>query len=165
VLEIASAEMRRPRNDGEMRNHDQYKNHAPHRACETCPAFTQLEQMGIRPGDFDRVIALAAIRYGQSTLFNALTGLKQHTGNWPGKTVTAPKAVFQFNSIRYKIVDLPGTYSLLSASQDEECARFYSFGQPSVQSWYRCHALERNLNLSCKSWRSQTKFRGCQLDG
>jgi ribosome-interacting GTPase 1 len=57
---------------------------------------------------------------GKSTLFNALTGLKQHTGNWPGKTVTRAEGGFEFNKVRYKLVDLPGTYSLLSASHDEE---------------------------------------------
>ena len=103
----------------------------PTKHCETCPAFTQLEQMGIKVGDFDRVIALAGNpNTGKSTLFNALTGLKQHTGNWPGKTVTRAEGGFEFNKMRYKLVDLPGTYSLLSASQDEEVARdFILFGQ------------------------------------
>jgi len=122
----------------------------PTEHCETCPAFTQLEQMGIKTGDFDRVIALAGNpNTGKSTLFNALTGLKQHTGNWPGKTVTRAEGGFQFNSIRYKIVDLPGTYSLLSASQDEEVARdFILFGQPSCTIVVTdATALERNLNL------------------
>jgi GTPase len=122
----------------------------PTEHCETCPAFTQLEQMGIKTGDFDRVIALAGNpNTGKSTLFNALTGLKQHTGNWPGKTVTRAEGGFQFNSIRYKIVDLPGTYSLLSASQDEEVARdFILFGQPSCTVVVTdATALERNLNL------------------
>ena len=122
----------------------------PTEHCETCPAFTQLEQMGIKTGDFDRVIALAGNpNTGKSTLFNALTGLKQHTGNWPGKTVTRAEGGFQFNNIRYKIVDLPGTYSLLSASQDEEVARdFILFGQPSCTIVVTdATALERNLNL------------------
>lgn len=122
----------------------------PTEHCETCPTFTQLEQMGIKTGDFDRVIALAGNpNTGKSTLFNALTGLKQHTGNWPGKTVTRAEGGFQFNSIRYKIIDLPGTYSLLSASQDEEVARdFILFGQPSCTVVVTdATALERNLNL------------------
>jgi ferrous iron transport protein B len=86
---------------------------------------------------------------GKSTLFNALTGLKQHTGNWPGKTVTRAEGGFEFNKIRYKLVDLPGTYSLLSASQDEEVARdFILFGQPSCTIVVTdATALERNLNL------------------
>ena len=67
----------------------------------------------------------------KSSLFNALTGLKQHTGNWPGKTVTRAEGGYQFNGVRYRVVDLPGTYSLPSASQDEEVARdFILFGKP-----------------------------------
>ena len=53
-----------------------------------------------------------------------LTGLRQRTGNWPGKTVTRAEGGFSFGGRRYKLVDLPGTYSLLSASTDEEIARF-----------------------------------------
>jgi ferrous iron transport protein B len=122
----------------------------PTEHCETCPAYTQLEQMGIKTDNFDRVIALAGNpNTGKSTLFNALTGLKQHTGNWPGKTVTRAEGGYQFNSVRYKIVDLPGTYSLLSASQDEEVARdFILFGQPDCTIVVTdATALERNLNL------------------
>ncbi len=122
----------------------------PTENCETCPAYTQLEQMGIKVDNFDRVIALAGNpNTGKSTLFNALTGLKQHTGNWPGKTVTRAEGGYQFNSVRYKIVDLPGTYSLLSASQDEEVARdFILFGQPDATIVVTdATALERNLNL------------------
>jgi ferrous iron transport protein B len=122
----------------------------PTEHCETCPAFYQLEQMGIKVGDFDRVVALAGNpNTGKSTLFNSLTGLKQHTGNWPGKTVTRAEGGYQFNSVKYKLVDLPGTYSLLSASQDEEVARdFILFGQPDCTIVVTdATALERNLNL------------------
>jgi ferrous iron transport protein B len=122
----------------------------PTENCATCPAFTQLEQMGIKIDNFDRVIALAGNpNTGKSTLFNTLTGLKQHTGNWPGKTVTRAEGGYQFNSVRYKLVDLPGTYSLLSASQDEEVARdFILFGQPDCTIVVTdATALERNLNL------------------
>jgi ferrous iron transport protein B len=118
--------------------------------CETCPAYTQLDQMGLKIDNFDRVIALAGNpNTGKSTLFNALTGLKQHTGNWPGKTVTRAEGGYQFNNSRYKLVDLPGTYSLLSASQDEEVARdFILFGQPDCTIVVTdATALERNLNL------------------
>jgi ferrous iron transport protein B len=123
----------------------------PTKDCETCPAYANLEQMGLKIDKFDRVVALAGNpNTGKSTVFNALTGLKQHTGNWPGKTVTRAEGGYEFNSVRYKLVDLPGTYSLLSASQDEEVARnFILFGQPDCTIVVTdATALERNLNLA-----------------
>ena len=83
-------------------------------------------------------------------MFNALTGLRQHTGNWPGKTVTRAEGGFEYNGLNYKLVDLPGTYSLLSTSTDEEVARdFILFGQPDVTVVVvDATRLERNLNLT-----------------
>jgi ferrous iron transport protein B len=99
---------------------------------------------------WDFVIALAGNpNTGKSTVFNSLTGLRQHTGNWPGKTVTRAEGGFEYNKNRYKLVDLPGTYSLLSTSTDEEVARnFILFGQPDVTVVVvDSTRLERNLNL------------------
>lgn len=82
-------------------------------------------------------------------MFNALTGLRQHTGNWPGKTVSRAEGFFVHAGANYRLVDLPGTYSLLSASTDEEIARdFILFGQPDCTVVViDATVLERNLNL------------------
>ena len=82
----------------------------------------------------DIVIALAGNpNTGKSTVFNSLTGLKQHTGNWPGKTVSIAQGGYIHNDQRYILVDLPGTYSLLSNSQEEEIARdFICFANPDA---------------------------------
>lgn len=86
---------------------------------------------------------------GKSTLFNALTGLKQHTGNWAGKTVEIAKGSFKFLNDNYEIIDLPGTYSLYATSSDEEVARdFILFKKPDVTIVVLdATALERNLNI------------------
>tara|TARA_R110000737_G_scaffold325126_1_gene338381 strand:- start:1457 stop:2086 length:630 start_codon:yes stop_codon:yes gene_type:complete len=121
-------------------------------ACETCSHFNAegLKRLGVNTTEVDFVVALAGNpNTGKSTVFNALTGLRQHTGNWPGKTVTRAEGAFEYNKERYKLVDLPGTYSLLSTSEDEEVARnFILFGKPDVTVIVvDASRLERNLNL------------------
>lgn len=96
------------------------------------------------------VIALAGNpNTGKSTVFNYLTGLHQHTGNWPGKTVVNARGEFKYNGNEYVLVDLPGTYSLLSSSIDEEVARdFICYGDyDAVIVVTDATCLERNLNL------------------
>ncbi len=121
--------------------------------CDGCPMHHagNLRKLGVDMSDWDYVVALAGNpNTGKSTVFNALTGLRQHTGNWPGKTVSRAEGGFSFADKRYKIVDLPGTYSLLSTSLDEEVARdFLLFGQPDVTVIVvDATRLERNLNLA-----------------
>jgi ferrous iron transport protein B len=125
----------------------------PGPACETCPVHHtgNLIKLGVDMTDWDYVVALAGNpNTGKSTVFNRLTGLRQHTGNWPGKTVSRAEGGFSYGGARYKLVDLPGTYSLLSASYDEEIARdFLLFGRPDVTVIVAdATRLERNLNLA-----------------
>ena len=128
-------------------------NQPPLEACNTCPLYNnaQLVKLGINMDKWDYLVALAGNpNTGKSTVFNALTGLRQHTGNWPGKTVTRAEGGFVYADKRFKVVDLPGTYSLLSTSVDEEVARdFILFGQPTVTVVVTdATRLERNLNLA-----------------
>lgn len=127
----------------------------PPSACEVCPAHhpANLKRLGVNMDRYDFVVVLAGNpNTGKSTLFNSLTGLRQHTGNWPGKTVTRAEGGFAYQGSQYKLVDLPGTYSLLSTSTDEEIARdFILFGQPDVTVIVvDATRLERNLNLVCQ---------------
>ncbi|KAA3648158.1 MAG: iron transporter FeoB [Chloroflexi bacterium] len=120
--------------------------------CADCPAHhaANLKKLGVDMSEWDYVIALAGNpNVGKSTVFNALTGLRQHTGNWPGKTVARAEGGFEYADKRFKIVDLPGTYSLLATSLDEEVARdFVLFGNPDVTVVVvDATRLERNLNL------------------
>ena len=110
----------------------------------------ELVPLGLPSGRWDILVALAGNpNTGKSTVFNALTGLRQHTGNWPGKTVARAEGVFGFDGRRVKVVDLPGTYSLQAGSTDEEVARdFILFGRPDVTVVVvDATRLERNLNL------------------
>jgi len=99
----------------------------------------------------DLIIALAGNpNTGKSTVFNALTGMNQHTGNWAGKTVGSAVGYYRHEELPFTLVDLPGTYSLLSQSADEQVARdFICFAKPHatiVVADATC--LERNLNLA-----------------
>ena len=104
----------------------------------------------IEKKDDEFMIALAGNpNTGKSTVFNYLTGLKQHTGNWPGKTVCTARGDFSHKDINYSLIDLPGTYSLFPLSQEEIDARdFICFGNPdAVIVVCDSTCIERNLNL------------------
>ena len=103
-----------------------------------------------KQSETDKIIALAGNpNVGKSTVFNALTGLNQHTGNWPGKTVRSAQGFCRTRKRGYVLVDIPGTYSLMAHSAEEEVARnFICFGEPdAVVVVCDATSLERNLNL------------------
>ena len=150
-------------------------------ACAACPVhnLANLRKLGVDMANWDYVVALAGNpNTGKSTVFNALTGLRQHTGNWPGKTVTRAEGGFHAGDDDYKLVDLPGTYSLLATSFDEEIARdFILFGKPDVTVVVvDATRLERNLNLAlqvleitdrvvvCLNLMDEAKRRGLDVD-
>ena len=100
--------------------------------------------------NFDYTVAIAGNpNVGKSTIFNSLTGLHQHTGNWPGKTVANAKGLCNFNKKNFLLVDIPGTYSIMSHSEEEEIARDYiCFDKPDATVVILdATCLERNLNL------------------
>jgi ferrous iron transport protein B len=126
---------------------------APDAACAACPSYraARLKKLGLDMQTWDFAVALAGNpNTGKSTVFNSLTGLRQHTGNWPGKTVVRAEGGFEFSGKRFKLIDLPGTYSLMAGSPDEEVARdFLLFGEPDVTVVVvDASRLERNLNLA-----------------
>ncbi len=118
--------------------------------CATDCHTAQLTKLGIKVRNWNFTVALAGNpNTGKSTIFNALTGLRQHVGNWAGKTVSRAEGAFNFEDKKFKLVDLPGTYSLLSTSVDEEIARdFILFGKPDVTVVVAdATRLERSLHL------------------
>lgn len=112
----------------------------------------------------DRVIALAGNpNVGKSTVFNALTGMNQHTGNWPGKTVASASGRCESGGRGYIFVDIPGTYSLMAHSAEEEVARGYiCFGEPDA-TVVVCDAtcLERNMNLVLQTMEISSRVVVC----
>ena len=110
--------------------------------------------------------------------FNSLTGLHQHTGNWPGKTVSNASGIANFNDKDFLLVDIPGTYSIMSNSQEEEIARDYiCFGNPDCTVVVLdATCLERNLNLVyqileitnkvvvCVNLLDEAKKKGIEID-
>ncbi len=127
----------------------------------------------------DRIVALAGNpNVGKSTVFNELTGLRQHTGNWPGKTVANAQGYCRNDGRGYIFVDIPGTYSLVADSAEEEVARdFICFGGADA-TVVVCDAtcLERNMNLIlqtleitpktvvCINLMDEAKKRGIEID-
>lgn len=112
----------------------------------------------------DKVIALAGNpNVGKSTIFNGLTGMKQHTGNWPGKTVTNAQGYLKSDNQSYVLVDIPGTYSLMAHSKEEEVARnFICFENPdAVVVVCDATALERNLNIVLQTIEMSQKVIVC----
>lgn len=97
----------------------------------------------------NRVALAGNPNVGKSTLFNALTGLRQHTGNWAGKTVSTAKGAYTFQGEEYQLIDLPGTYSLAAHSEEEAVARDYIQSGQADAVVVVCDAtcLERNLIL------------------
>ena len=117
---------------------------------KSCKIKSLEDSFNIKQKENSYVVALAGNpNTGKSTVFNYLTGLKQHTGNWPGKTVAKAEGYYEFKDSTIKIVDLPGTYSLLSNSEEEEIARDYiCFNDPDIVVVVAdATSLERNLNL------------------
>lgn len=124
------------------------------------------------------LLSLGNPNVGKSTIFNSLTGLHQHTGNWPGKTVSNAAGTAKFKGKDFLFVDIPGTYSIMSNSQEEEIARDYiCFGMPDctvVVVDSTC--LERNLNLVyqileitnkvvlCVNLLDEAKKKGIEID-
>lgn len=126
-----------------------------------------------------KTVALAGNpNVGKSTVFNGLTGMRQHTGNWPGKTVTSARGTCRTKENEIQLVDIPGTYSLIAKSKEEEVARDYLLSGEPQAAIVVCDAtcLERNLNLAiqimeicpkvilCVNLMDEAKKRGISID-
>lgn len=110
-----------------------------------------LLKKGFNYNSDEHVIALIGNpNVGKSTIFNALTGLNQHTGNWPGKTVESASGSYLYNNKKYTLIDLPGTYSLEASSKEEEVSRDFICFEKHALTIVVLDAtmLERNLNLA-----------------
>lgn len=117
-----------------------------------------------QPSVTDYVIALAGNpNTGKSTVFNALTGLSQHTGNWPGKTVLRAEGCYSHQGRIFKLIDLPGTYSLMANSVEEQLARDYlCFERPDATVVVLdATCMERNLNLLLQVLETTSKVVAC----
>ncbi|MGN0734374.1 MAG: FeoB small GTPase domain-containing protein [Anaerovoracaceae bacterium] len=146
------------------------------RSEDSCNVMAEAEDM-VQPQK--RIVALAGNpNVGKSTVFNGLTGLRQHTGNWPGKTVSNARGTFRTERHSVELVDIPGTYSMLAHSQEEEVARdFLQSGEAEV-TIVVCDAtcLERNLILAlqvmeicpkvmlCVNLMDEAEKRGIMID-
>lgn len=122
------------------------------------------DHIGLSETKSQFTIALAGNpNVGKSTIFNALTGLHQHTGNWPGKTVDNAQGDFQYRQKSFIIIDLPGTYSLLAHTVEEQIARdFLCFANPDVTVVVLdATCLERNLNLALQVFEITPKVIVC----
>lgn len=109
------------------------------------------DKFGISANNSQFIVALAGNpNVGKSTVFNSLTGLRQHTGNWPGKTVDNAQGSFNYGGHPFLLIDLPGTYSILAHTPEEAVARdFICFGNPhATLVVLDATCLERNLNLA-----------------
>ncbi len=139
--------------------------------------FVDVPTITTKPGDY--LIALSGQQNtGKTTTFNALTGMHQHTGNWPGLTVELAQGRFSYKDQGYTIVDLPGTYSLFTASHDETIsASFIISGQAACTLVVAdANSLERNLMLLlqiieltdnvilCVNLMDEAKRRGVSVD-
>ena len=144
--------------------------------------IAELIEEGNQHGEEDsetKVIALAGNpNVGKSTVFNGLTGLKQHTGNWPGKTVSSARGFCRTRKHNLELVDIPGTYSLMAHSREEEVARDFLESGEADAAIVVCDAtcLERNLNLAlqimeicpkvvlCVNLMDEAEKRGIEID-